>query len=145
MKKALFLIALLGWTASVIVHILSIAGEDLLTTYPVVMALHVGVFIVWLPTVWYLKNDADYKQFQEARILKRSNPIAAFKVLLKKAPMFLKVIAIAGLLYAPVNFMIPFIEPIDEPNSTRMFSGHWMAFYGIALGALYPFNRAVVL
>jgi len=113
--------------------------------YPVVWALHVGVFMVWFPTIWFLKKDEDYKQFLQSGLLSRSNPVTAFRIMLRHAPVYLKVVAMAGLVYAPVNVLF-FINSFPEAvNTTRMFSGHWIAFYGMALGVLYPFRRPVVL
>ena len=145
MKKVLFALALFGWLASFIVHILSIGGYDVSKEFPFVMALHVGIFAVWIPTIWHLKKDEEYKQFQQSGFWSRSNPINFFKVLFKNAPPFLKIIAIAGFVYAPLNFLLFSNEVPGEASTDRMFSGHWMAFYGISLAVLYPFNRSIVL
>jgi hypothetical protein len=145
MKTVLFSLAIAGWISSIFVHITAITGDDLSARYPFVMALHGGVFLVWIPVVFYLKKDEDYKKFQQAGFIRRSNPVTLLKVLFKNAPPFLKLIAIAGFIYAPINFMIPMAEPDTEMNTARLFSGHWIAFYGIALAVLYPFKKTVVL
>jgi hypothetical protein len=145
MKKVLFSIACLGWIASVIVHTTAIGGEDLSDKYPFVMGLHAGIFVVWIPMLLFLKKDEDYKQFQQSGILKRSNPFTMFKIMFKNTPPYLKLIAIAGFIYTPINFMMPVADPSIEMNTARLFSGHWIGFYGIAVAVLYPFKKAVVL
>lgn len=144
MKKILFSIAAVGWTSSVIVHLMAITAGDITEKYPFVMGLHVGVFVVWVPMFLYLNKDKDYKQLQQSVFLQRSNPFATFEIMFKNAPTYLKLVAIAGLIYAPINFMIPTLGPDFGANTARLFSGHWIAFYGIAVAALYPFKKEAV-
>jgi len=145
MKKILFSIACLGWISSVTVHIMSITEGDITEKYPLVMGLHAGVFVVWIPMFLYLNKDKDFKQLQQAGFLQRSNPFATFEVMFKNAPTYLKIIAIAGFIYVPINFMMPALEPDVKVNTGRLFSGHWIAFYGVALASLYPFKKEAVL
>jgi hypothetical protein len=146
MKKILFPIALLGWLASFAIHIVSLTGTDLQTDYPMIMLLHAGVFVVWIPTVLFLKKDHDYRQFHQSGIWSRSNPVNFLKIVSKNAPWALKIVAAAGFVYAILNFLLCMTTSFPhEPNAARMFSGHWLAFYGIALAALYPSQRQTVL
>lgn len=145
MKKVLFSMACLGWIASAIVHVTAISGADLSDRYPFVMGLHAGIFVVWIPMLLSLKKDEAYNKFQQSGTIRKSNPFTLFKVLMKNAPPYMKLIAIAGFIYAPINFILQVAEPTIEMNTGRLFSGHWIGFYGIAAAALYPFKKAVVL
>ena len=144
MKKILFSIALLGWITSLAVHIAAATSATLFEEYPIVMGLHLGVFVVWIPMMLYLKRDEEYMHFQQSGLLRRSNPFKLFNILLKNAPIYLKLIAVAGLIYAPINFIVPMAGP-GMMNTARLFSGHWMAFYGIAMAVVYPFKKTVIL
>ena len=145
MKTTVFLLAFLGWIASAIVHIASTTAEDLFVQYPFIMGLHLGVILVWASMFIYLKRDDDYRQFRQAGFVHRLNLIALFKIFFKNTPPYLKLIAIIGFIYAQTNVIISMIDSGIEINSTRHFSGYWIAFYGIAMAVLYPFKKQVVL
>ena len=97
------------------------------------------------------------------------NPFDFFKPILKNIPSWLIVITIAGFFYAIINFMLFIASRLGSPdiqngqyvlqnhgqliktltereyhhykaNELRGFSGHWIAFYGIATAALFPFK-----
>ena len=145
MKKVLFTLALLGWIASLTVHLSSLDGSDISKEYPIVMALHAGVFVVFIPMIFYLKKDETYQLFQKSELSIRMNPVKQFKVLFRNTPPLLKLIALGGMIYVFVNFFLSMGVSPAEMNMTRMFSGHWLCFYGLAVGVLYPFKRAVAL
>jgi hypothetical protein len=98
------------------------------------------------------------------------NPLGFYKIAFKQTPTWLAVLAIGGFLYAFLNFMLFMGSEIGTPdieggkyilqnhgqliktiteqeyhhfkaNEMRGFSGHWIAFYGIAMAILYPFSR----
>lgn len=139
--------ALVGWTASVAVHLSAISENGLWIPFPLTVTVWIVCFVVWIRTVFYLKDDEEYTKFQRSGILKRSNPITLVKISFKNAPTYLKVIAIAGYLYLPLNiFLLSGYPPVhDASNDIRILSGFWIAFYGLSLGVLYPFKREVVL
>lgn len=149
-----------------IVHLTALIGDyDLSRKIPFLRLLHVGIFIVWIPTILLLrkKTEAEDNKVQ-------IKPRAFSKSLFSETPAWLKVIAIAGFVYAFINFMLftasqsgtpdikggqyilhshgKLIRALTEQeynhylaNQTRGFSGHWIAFYGFAAAVLFPFNK----
>ena len=85
-----------------------------------------------------------YKQFEKSGFLNRMNPLKRLSIIFKNAPVQIKILAGAGILYMPINFFMSSGLGSDG-LMIKEFSGHWMAFYGIAAAAMYPFQRAVVL
>jgi len=162
-KKIFFYFAIIGWGLSLSVNIFSILNYNVEEKYPYVFLLHIGIFIVWLPAmIIMMKNNKSKKEglFDFSFI----NPFTFFKSMFGYAPIWLRTVAITGFFYAFVNFFISFgfpsfipgqnvlhdeeyseqrIENVDhnEANTTRGFSGHWLAFYGIAAAVLYPYRR----
>jgi len=169
MKKFLFWLAVLGWTLALIVHVVSVADIDVTQKIPFVWILHIGIFIVWIPAILVLRKNEELKNLKKIGVLTRMNPFDFFKPILKKIPSWLIVITIAGFFYAIINFMLFIASRLGSPdiqngqyvlqnhgqliktltereyhhykaNELRGFSGHWIAFYGIATAALFPFK-----
>lgn len=170
MKKYLFYLAVIGWIVGLVVHLLAVAGVDVTAKVPFVWVLHIGIFVVWLPAILTLKNSRAAQEFQKTGTLNTMNPVAILKMMFHNTPTWLTVIAIAGLLYAPINFMVfmasqtgvpdiqngqyivhnhgQLIKKLTEQeyhyyraNQLRGFSGHWLAFYGMAAAILSPFGK----
>lgn len=170
MKKFLFYFAVMGWTLGLIVHLLSLADFDITDKVPFIWVLHIGVFVVWFPTVLDLKKNEELKAYQQSRMLNKMNPFEFFKIILRQTPTWLTIIAVGGFFYAFINFMLFMTSQIGVPdikdgqyilhnhgqliktlteqeyhqykaNEVRGFSGHWLAFYGVAAAVLFPFNR----
>lgn len=152
------------------VHVLSVASVDVTDKVPFVRVLNIGIFAVWLPAILTLKKSKEAQEFHNTGTLNTMNPVALLKVMFHNTPTWLTVIAIVGLLYAPINFMVfmtsqtgvpdiqngqyilhnhgQLIKKLTEPeyhhylaNQLRGFSGHWLAFYGIAAAILFPFGK----
>jgi hypothetical protein len=169
MKQFLFWVAVLGWTLGLTVHILSLAGIDVTELIPFVWILHIGIFVVWIPAILALKKNEDLVRFQKSRLLTRMNTFGFLKIIFKNVPRWLIVIAIVGSFYAFINFVLfvatqhgvpdiqngqyvlqshgTLIKTLSEQeyhhfkaNEVRGFSGHWIAFYGIAMAVLFPFK-----
>jgi len=97
------------------------------------------------------------------------NTFGFLKIIFKNVPRWLIVIAIVGSFYAFINFVLfvatqhgvpdiqngqyvlqshgTLIKTLSEQeyhhfkaNEVRGFSGHWIAFYGIAMAVLFPFK-----
>lgn len=161
----LFYFTLVCWTASLIAHLSSIAGFDLIEKFPFVWFLHIGVFIVVIAAIFTLRK---LPVMQDHQI--RNSPLKVLKTLINGTPYWLIAIAVAGFIYAGINFSLfatsqigspeikdgqfilqnhgQFIKTITEQeyhhyqaNIVRGFSGHWLAFYGIGLALLYPFKN----
>jgi hypothetical protein len=167
MKKFLFYFAVTGWTLGLIVHLLSIADFDITDKFPFVWALHIGIFVVWLPAILELRKNKEFEEFQKAGMLKRMNPFPLYKIVFKNTPAWMTIIAFGGFFYATINFFffistqhgVPdikdgqyilhnhgqLIKTLTEQeyhhfkaNAIRGFSGHWLAFYGLAAAILFP-------
>ena len=168
-KKLLFYFAFTGFICAVIVHILSLANIDVNETLPFVWLLHIGIFIVWIPTVFDLRNSPDLKDLQQKKTLGFSNPIQVLKIFFKGAPNWLPFIILLLGLYAFLNFFRSFLTETGTPdfengqyvlknhgqlikvltaqeyhyhkaNLLRGFSGHWILFYSVATGVLYKYS-----
>lgn len=155
MKKTLFYIALLGSISAITVHILSILGVDVADTLPFIWALHIGIFVVWIPTILSLK-----------KLQKQNKKANAFTLLTKNKPKWLLGLIIVIAAYTGFNFIFSisktggttsnkngvyslqnrgkYIRNITKEeyhlhgaNTLRGFSGHWILFYTIATIALY--------
>ena len=161
----LFYFTLACWTASLIAHLTSISDFDLIEKFPFVWFLHIGIFIVAISAIFIVRQ---LPEMQNQQI--RSNPLKVLKTLTQETPYWLIAIAVAGFIYAGINFSLfassqigspeikdgqfilqnhgQFIKTITEreyhhsqANIVRGFSGHWLAFYGIGLALLYPFKK----
>ena len=161
----LFYFTLACWAASLIAHLSSIADFDLIDKFPFIWFLHAGIFIIAITAIFVVRQ---FPEMQNQQI--RSNPFKVLKTLTKETPYWLIAIAVAGFIYAGINFSLfassqlgspeikdgqfilenhgQFIKTITEQeyhhyqaNIVRGFSGHWLAFYGIGLTILYPFKK----
>jgi len=171
MRNFLFCLAVTGWIIGLIVHALSLQNIDVAGKFPFVWVLHIGIFVVWLPIVFYLNKNEELKAFRKSGMLTRTDPFGFFKIVLKDTPTWLSIIAITGFVYTIINFMLsmnpqPGIATIKngqfilqnhgrliknltekeylhyKANTLRGFSGHWIAFYGLAMAILFPFGEA---
>ncbi|WP_146193491.1 hypothetical protein [Flavobacterium sediminis] len=171
MKKKLFYFAIAGWTSGLMVHLLSLAKINVTETIPFIWVLHIGIFVVWIPVIFELNKNEEFKKYQQLRRQNSVKPFSLFKIIFKETPTWLVVIAIGGFFYAVLNFMLftssqpgvpdfindqyvlqnhgKLIKVITEQeyhhykaNELRGFSGHWLAFYGMAAAILFPFNKS---
>ena len=167
MKKFTFFLAVTGWTLGLIVHLLSLSHYDVTDKLPYVWVLHIGIFAVWIPAVFAMKNNEELKKYEESGNRKI---FGFFRIMFSQIPVWLRIIAIVSFFYALVNFILAFVFKDGTPaladgqfilenhgrfvrtiseqeyhhyraNQVRGFSGHWLAFYGVAAAILYPFNR----
>jgi hypothetical protein len=144
-------LAALGLTASVVVHALAVLGHPVQDVVPGVWGLHLGIFVVGLPTVFVLRKKRD------------SNDPFAF---MRGLPSWAVVLLVSLVVYAFINMSITFpslidgsavvndgqyvlvnkgavIRPLTEDEFVRGralmlrgFSGHWMVFYWVAAATL---------
>jgi hypothetical protein len=157
----LFLLALLGLVSSFVAHVATFAGINPEAVFPQVWLLHVGIFVVWIPTV------VVSKKYQGQDFWKAS---------MRFSPVWLRGMCGALFTYALFNFFFCIFvlqkggvpseidgkkvlhshgsvirELTDEEYErhraygVRTFSGHWMLFYGVATGVLYSQWRATRL
>jgi hypothetical protein len=129
-------LAAAGFCASLLVHLLALLGLPSPFGSATWM-LHLGVFVVWLPTVLVAQ-----------RLAKGAKQADLWKAVLRGCPAWMRtgVYVLGG--YAAVTF-VQFIaqttayarNEVPEIVEYRGFSGHWMIFYYVAAAALYSATR----
>lgn len=173
MTKFLFWFAVLGWTVGFFAHLFSIGNVDVSVYVPYVWLLHLGLFIVWIPTVRIMDKNMEFKAERQTGMPFIFDPFGFFRVHFKQVPIWLTIIAIAGLFYAIVNLLVLFgsyqgaadvkdgqyvlhnhgyvirnMTKLEydqyKANEMRFFSAIWLAFYGFAIAVLFPFQKLKV-
>jgi hypothetical protein len=127
----------IGLVSSLAVHVASLVGIPLFGGYT--FALHAGIFVVWLPTV--------IVSGRHTRNFKRKD---FWKAALRGCPAWMTALTYGFFAYALLNFAYFFNTtvgagakhsgPVDAATH-RGFSGHWMAFYSVAMSVLYSSTR----
>ena len=145
MNTALVLVMLLaavGLVLSIVAHIAALAD----IASPIgsfVWALHIGIFVVWLPTV-----------LVATRVTRGANRKDFWKIMLSGCPAWMRQALYMLFAYAILNFVWfaftnggrPQPSADAPPAVIRGFSGHWMIFYGAAFATLYSvFKRPDLL
>jgi hypothetical protein len=128
------LLSVVGLVLSLIVHIHALLGQPQ-PLGPATWCLHVGIFVVWLPTVLVsnqLKSYSSRKEF--------------WKAVFRGCPTWMRWLTYAFMGYAVGNFLL-FLAVMPpkgagaganaSPEVIRGFSGHWMAFYMAGAAAIY--------
>lgn len=164
--KTLSYIAFAGFIAGLAVHISSILGIDVSEKFPFVWLLHLGIFIVFFPAIIKLiMLQSNTPGFKEDK-----NKFKMYRLLYDNSSKPLLIIAAFFFVYAMINFMLftsnsggggpsiadghyvlqnhgSIIKNLSfeeyqhyKANELRGFSGHWMAFYSLALAVLFPKN-----
>ncbi len=121
----------LGLFSTLVLHISAIFRIPF-EHYNKAFYLAIGVFVVWVPTVFVAK--ALTKDFKRKDFWK-----AAFR----GCPLWLKIIAYICFGYAFFNFIYMIIAGPDEDaiSTARLISGHILPFYSVALATLYSATR----
>jgi hypothetical protein len=169
MKKYLFYFALSCWIIGILIHVLSIADINVAEKMPLVWLLHVGIFAVWIPVVLDLRNNQEVQVFQQEAKQVKTSSFGLFKIIFEEIPKWITILAVCGFFYAGINFVLfmfsqvgtavikdgqyilsshgKLIKTITEQeyhhfkaNELRGFSGHWIAFYGIATAILFKYS-----
>ena len=130
--QVVLVLAGLGFALSVTSHILALLDVPL-TTW--VFSLHLGIFVVWFPTVLIgqrMARDTGSRDF--------------WRVVLRGAPSWMKSVLGVLFAYAIGNFVLFILRArthnvtsgnVASPSVVRGFSGHWMVFYGAAFATIY--------
>lgn len=125
------LLAAAGLFLSVAVHIAAILSVQV-PGGNTVWGLHIGIFVVWLPTVLVF-----------ARMSRFANQKNLWKVALSGCPVWMRRTLYALFAYATINFAFFMLSSgsrgtgIASGTEIRGFSGHWMVFYGTAFATMY--------
>jgi hypothetical protein len=128
-------LAIAGFCASVLVHVLAILG--LPSPFGSgTWLLHVGIFVIWIPTVLVAQ-----------RLTKNAKQSELWKVMLRGCPAWMR-IAVYGLFaYSFLNFAFFVVQGAAQSKNVpdvleyRGFSGHWMLFYFVGATTLYSASR----
>jgi hypothetical protein len=131
-------LAACGFALSVAAHIAALAGIAI-PGGGQVWVLHIGIFVVWLPTVLVGNRIARY-----------ANRKDFWKVALAGCPAWMRRGLFVLFGYAIVNFILFIVSTTSQPKPTgaappsvtRGFSGHWMVFYAAAFATLYSATHA---
>jgi hypothetical protein len=127
------LLAAVGLALSVVAHVMALAGIEL-PGGQLVWTLHIGIFVVWIPTV-----------LVSIRTTRHANRKDFWKVALSGCPAWMRKAFYVLFAYAILNFILFMLtttngrQPAGDapPSVVRGFSGHWMIFYGAAFATLY--------
>ena len=131
------MLAAIGFVLSVIAHVFGLLGI-LPPGGEFAMSLHVGIFVVWLPTVLVAN-----------RATKGTKKSDFWKEALLGCPAWMRTALYGVFGYAILNFIyfMAFSNKTKtegngiSPETIRGFSGHWMVFYGAAFATLYSAIR----
>lgn len=127
------LLAAVGLLLSIGVHVAALLGIQI-PGGDTVWGLHMGVFVVWIPTGHMAISTKGYDNSQDF-----------WKVALAGSPIWMRRALYGLIAYAVVNFFIV-VMFMGEKQSTgggtsaaelRAFSDVWMVFYGAAFALLY--------
>ncbi len=139
MKAVLYpfmVLAACGLALSIAAHCMALAGV-LIPGGKLVWGLHIGIFVVWIPTVLTSKQMTRY-----------ANRKDFWKVALAGCPSWMRRAFYVLVGYAILNFIVFIAATTTQPQQqqqagdappsvVRGFSGHWMIFYGAAFAVLY--------
>lgn len=124
----------LGLLLSLIVHFAALFGMPLTLPFNA-MSLHMGVFVVWIPTL--------IVAYSATRDVPRRDQ---WRAMLRGCPDWLHYLTYGFFGYAILNFFLfviglPDVAPTtigETPSNIVLgFSGHWMVFYCMAFATLY--------
>ena len=165
LNDILCIAAAIGLILGLIVHVISVLGIYIEDKVPYIWILHIGIFIVWVPAILKLRKQPVLKNPDFRTSL---NPYKFFKTIFKNAPIPVMIVILIFFAYTNLNFFLfikisgggvpsiingeyvlqshgEIIKELTEPeyfkykaNLLRGFSGHWMLFYGFAMGVLWP-------
>lgn len=148
-------LAALGFFAASGVHVAALLGHPVQDAFPMVWLLHLGIFIVFIPAIFFLRRDGS-----------PNDPLGFFRSL----PPFAVTTLLVLFVYAFFNFFVALsatgattpairdgryvlqqkgrvvreISPAEyaagRAAQARGFSGHWMIFYAVP-AAIFLFRR----
>ena len=130
-------LATIGFLLSLAAHIASILGLPV-PGGNLVWSLHVGIFVVWFPAVLI-----------GSRINRGRPGSELWKNVLSGAPTWMRYAGYALFAYAAANFIWFFavtrsgaaLEGDSAFSEIRLFSGHWLVFYGAGFAILFSAYR----
>jgi hypothetical protein len=139
--RPLMLYAACGLVLSLAAHLSALVGQPL-GGNRLFLALHVGIFPLWIPVV-LISMKITRGMRLEGRVFSTRKEYR--EALLSGCPPWMKYMVYGFFIYAIVNFtifvvMAPTVKPLPTGETPiavwRGFSGHWMVFYGAGLAIL---------
>jgi hypothetical protein len=129
----------LGLFLSIVVHVAALLGIDLQLGQSV-FALHIGIFVVWFPAVyWSTKLGGGRKASMWG-----FRGTVSLKEMLSGCPAWMTYAMYGLFAYTFANFFLAIAngtdhagESVSSPERVRLFSGHWMLFYYAAFAIAY--------
>lgn len=130
------ILSISGFILSLSLHLLSLLG--LQTPFgAATWSLHIGIFVIWIPAVLI-----------GLRINAKAQQKDYWKNILAGCPRWMRYALYGLFAYAAINFVaamatqsqLPRRQSFNKeapPEVLRMFSGHWMVFYGAGFCILY--------
>ena len=128
------LLAACGFALSMAAHGMALAGA-VIPGGKLVLALHIGIFVVLLPVVFLSRKTA-----------RNANGKDFWKIALAGCPVWMRRGFYVLFAYGIFNFILLIATTVGQPKHQtgdalpsviRGFSGHWMVFYGAAFAVLY--------
>ncbi len=92
--KAIFYVAVFGLVASALAHFVTFLGINPQRVFPLVWSLHVLIFVVWIPVVFACRS-----------ICTKDNRRHFWKIAIRNAPNWMKVLSMTLFAYAFFNFL----------------------------------------
>ena len=136
LKKIFFYIAVVGWIASFIVHLLTFASYDIFEKISLLwmFPMHLLIFVVWIPAMIYLIRSEEYQTF---------NPFYTLKAIYQRVPFWASITCIICFIYVFVTFLVTRSFSEEGGFTTRIFSSFGMLFYGVAATILFPTEKLI--
>lgn len=126
-RKIFFLTAVCCCSASIIISLLSLFGIDPAQYFPPVWLLHLGIFVVWIPSIAILRENMEKVKVPNP-FSGKSRTTLAISLLIGSPPKRIKYIAIAVVVYGVIVFaMVANKVPngsIDSINGIYTLNDH---------------------
>ncbi|WP_198084757.1 hypothetical protein [Variovorax sp. E3] len=154
--RLIALAALLGFTLSLLVHIAALLGTDVSAKFPYVWTLHVGIFVVFFPFIFFSRKDlgpkptfAQIREFFPSWVVALGCVIAAYTAI----NFLLFIVGMQGgspaisegkFILQDHGRLVREVTAAEytsfKANEVRGFSGHWLLFYFVPF-AYFMFGK----
>ncbi len=163
----MFYLACSGWILALAFTLLTFVNIDIAEKLPLVWLLHIGVLVVWIFIILFLRKNPDESTMPQPERQPGLNPFRKINRFIRNAPLWLRTLAITSVVFMFANFLLFILTRHGTPaylkgefvlhahgdviriltekeylhyraNELRGFSGHWLGFYGLAAAILYP-------
>jgi hypothetical protein len=127
--RTLFVIACFCLLLSLIVHVLSFTNGKFLDSIDgIVLLLHGGVFLVWVPTFFIAGKG--YVPSGKGKFI---------SYLLRFCPLWMRMIIALFIVYGFTNILVSLILIKKSDPPWWPFSSFWILLYSLGAGAIYSY------